>query len=218
MSAAEQAVQLDQQAARELVDGIRAGLRTLDADVARAYHQGAAVALGYGSGAAGWAALCADLFADVSWLRPRLPEERTRKVAQLRREELSTRAIGAVLGVSPATVVTELRRARELGEELPDGVVSLDSRRRPATQPEQPVAPVAELPDLGLTELMHTALRQVWLAGDAGLTCLELQTALRWREGRCTSLLFRLRSAGLIGTDRAVRREDYAVHVATLPD
>lgn len=220
MSAAEQlqpatAGQLDEQTAQQLVDDIRAGLLQVDADVARAYHGGAAAALGYGSGAAGWAALCRDLFTDVSWLRPRNPEARTAKVLELRRAEMPTRAIGDAIGVSAATVQTELNRLRDRGEDLPSNVIGLDGHRRSATgapRPE-PVAPprfVAPA-DVTLTELMRAALEAVWLAGDAGLTLAELADGQRWREGRCSSLLHRLERAGLVarGTERRGNQRPY---------
>lgn len=236
MSAADLTTQpatlLDASAAGQLVARIRGGLQALDADVAAAYHGAAHVALGYGAGAKGWAALCRDLFADVAWLRP-TPLARLERVAELRRQEMSTRAIGDALGVSAATVTTDLRKLEQRGERLPDNVRSLDDRRRSSTGRRGPVtggdstatgcrgtatgqAQVSGLP-AGLTELMRSALLLVALAGDEGMTQLELEEVAGWRQGRCTSLLFRLREAGLIRTE-ATRRDGYRVHVATLPD
>lgn len=212
---------LTRDAAAELVARIRAGLQALDVDVATAYRGGAHVALGYGTGAKGWAALCRDLFADVAWLRP-TPAARLERTLALARAGLSQRAAADALGVSAAQVNADMRKLRERGEELPDNVVSLDGRRRASSRPrsveEQPATPPVPLvlPD-GLSELMRLALLAVADAGEDGLTELELERVAGWRQGRCTSLLFRLRDAGLVARDGR-KRDGYRVHVATLPD
>lgn len=195
-------LELDATAAGELVARIRAQLVSLDADVATAYHGGAAVVLGYGSGAKGWTALCADLFADVTMLRP-TPAARLDRVLQLRRQELPTRAIGDALGVSAATVTGDLARLRARGEELPSNVVSLDGKRRPSrstaatrdgSAPEAATGEPSSSPaaTAALTELMRAALEQVAGCGARGMTCAELESATGWGHGRASSLLHRL--------------------------
>jgi DNA-binding MarR family transcriptional regulator len=220
MGAAEQLhAQLDEGAARPLVARIREQLTSLDADVAAAYHGGAAVALGYGAGAKGWTALCADLFADVTMLRP-TPAARLERVLELRRQELSTRAIGDALGVSAATVSTDLDKLRARGEQLPDNVRSLDDKRRGGANSGRRAAPVPAparlVPvELALTELMRTALEHVAGCGDAGATLYDVADALRWREGRTSSLLHRLERAGLVRRLEG-RRGSCRPYVATL--
>jgi hypothetical protein len=214
--------QLTKEGARRTLDRIKRQLRTLDADVARLYHGGAAELLGYGTGAAGWEALCADLFADVTMLRP-TPAARLERVLEMRREEMSTRGIGAALGVSAATVVSDLRRLEKRGEQLPADVISLDSRRRSATGErtaaveEEPVQ-LRPLPaELQLTDLMLAALTHVHAQGGHGLTCSELELETGWGHGRASSLLYRLERAGLIGRP-GIFRGPHSAYVVTFQD
>lgn len=196
-SATAAVLELDATAAGELVARIRAQLASLDADVALAYRSGAAAVLGYGSGAKGWAALCADLFADVTMLRP-TPAARLERVLELRRQELPTRAIGDALGVSAASVAGDLAKLRARGEELPANVVSLDGRRRPSASALRQAPQVQATAPAGLTDLMRQALEQVAGCGSRGLTCAELERATGWGHGRASSLLFRLERRGLV--------------------
>jgi DNA-binding MarR family transcriptional regulator len=196
--------QLTKVGAKKTVERIRRQLRTIDADLGRLYHGGAAELLGYGTGAAGWKALCADLFADLAMLRP-TPAARLERVLELRRQEMPTRAIGDALGVSAATVVSDLRQLEERGEELPDNVVSLDNARRSAygvrtVEPaEEPVVQLRPLPvELQLTDLMLAALTHVHAQEEHGLTCAELELETGWGHGRASSLLYRLERLGLV--------------------
>jgi hypothetical protein len=192
--------QLTRRGAEITLERVRKGLRTLDADVARLYHGGAAELLGYGTGAAGWKALCADLFADLEMLRP-TPAARLERVAELRRQEMSQRAIADTLGVSPAQINADVRKLEERGEELPDNVVSLDNARRSARgqrKQEPATALSADLEHLELTELMRTALEHVAGQLDAGLSCAELELETGWGHGRASSLLYRLERLGLV--------------------
>jgi hypothetical protein len=192
---------LTRRGAEMTVARVRQQLRSLDEDVARLYHGGAAELLGYGPGAGGWKALCAELFADLEMLRP-TPAARLERVAELRRQEMSTRAIGDALDVSAATVVNDLRKLEARGEELPDNVVSLDRARRPAATERKPEPPqprdLPELDGLGLTELMREALEHVAGQMDGGLTCAELELETEWGHGRASSLLYRLERRGLV--------------------
>lgn len=212
--------QLTRRGAELTLERVRRQLRTLDADVARLYHGGAAELLGYGTGAAGWKALCADLFADLDMLRP-TPAARLERVLELRRQELSTRAIGDTLDVSAATVVADLRKLEERGEQLPDNVVSLDSARRSARgerRAEQDVVVLAPLPpDLQLTDLMLAALTHVHAQQEHGLTCAELELETGWGHGRASSLLYRLERGRLIRRS-GVFRGPHSVYVVALSD
>lgn len=213
--------QLTKEGARRTLERIRRQLQTLDEDVARLYHGGAAELLGYGSGAAGWKALCADLFAGIAMLRP-TPGARLERVAELRRQEMSTRAIGDALGVSAATVVSDLRQLEERGEELPDNVVSLDNARRSSrgerkAAEEEPVVALRPLPaDLQLSDLMLAALTHVHAQEEHGLTCAELELETDWGHGRASSLLYRLERLGLVSRP-GIFRGPHSVYVSTVP-
>ena len=211
--------QLTKAGAQRTVDRIRRQLRTLDEDVARLYHGGAAELLGYGTGAAGWDALTVDLFADVTMLRP-TPAARLERVLAMRQQEMPTRAIGAALGVSAGTVVSDLRQLEERGENLPDNVVSLDGARRSARgdrkDPEPEVIQPPPLPaDLELTELMLAALTRVRAQSDRGMTCEELEQETGWGHGRASSLLYRLERAGLV-IRRGLFRGPHGAYLATV--
>jgi hypothetical protein len=210
-------VQLTKVGARRTVERVRKQLRTLDADVARLYHCGASELLGYGTGTAGWEALCADLFADLQMLRP-TPAARLERVLEMRREEMPTRAIGAALGVSAASIVTDLRKLEDRGEQLPDNVVSLDRARRPARGERKPEpVQLAPLPaDLQLTDLMLAALTHVYAQAEHGLTCRELEAETGWRHERASSLLYRLERLGLVARP-GIFRGPHGAYVATLP-
>jgi hypothetical protein len=221
VSAAEQLadVQLTRQEAERLLDDAVRQAEALDATMGRLYHGGAAAALGYGSGAKGWAALCKDRLRHLEWLHIKPGPRRLDAVRDLRREELSTRAIGDVLGISAASVTTDLAQCRARGDQLPDNVRSLDDRRRSATQTPRPAAapPAPLVPaELTLTELMRTVLEHVAGCGAAGASLYDVADALRWREGRVSSLLHRLERAQLV---RRVdgRRGTIRPYVATLP-
>jgi transposase len=211
--------QLTRKGAELTLARVRRQLRTLDEDVARLYHGGAAELLGYGAGAAGWKALCADLFADLEMLRP-TPAARLERVAELRRQEMSQRGIADALGVSPAQVNADVRQLEERGEQLPDNVVSLNGARRKArgdrTEEQQPATQLpADLEHLQLTELMRTALEHVAGQLDAGLTCAELELETGWGHGRSSSLLYRLERAGLVHRP-GVFRGPHSAYVARL--
>ncbi len=221
-----QQLALDEATARQLVERVRLQLQSLDADVARLYHGGAAPLLGYGTGAAGWKALCADLFADLEMLRP-TPAARLERVAELRRQQMSQRAIADALGVSPAQVNADVRKLEERGEQLPDNVRSLDGARRKA-QGRRAVEDVAaelnaqpatalpwDLEHLGLSALMREALEHVAGQLDAGLSCAELELETGWGHGRASSLLYRLERAGLVHRP-GIFRGPHSVYVARL--
>jgi predicted transcriptional regulator len=216
--------QLTRKGAELTLARVRRQLRTLDEDVARLYHGGAAELLGYGTGAAGWKALCADLFADVEMLRP-TPAARLERVAELRRQEMSQRAIADTLGCSPAQVNADVRELERRGVELPSNVVSLDGARRKAqglrtAADEQLEATAAtqlplDLEHLGLSQLMRDALEHVAGQLDAGLTCAELELETGWGHGRASSLLYRLERRGLIHRPGAFRGP-HSVYAARL--
>jgi hypothetical protein len=132
-------VELTPEQARELTDRIRAGVTNLLPVIKEAFERRADRALGYES----WHAYC-----DAELDGIRLPIERRRAhVAELRGQGMSTRAIGAALGVSEGTVRNDLSTAQDYAVEQPEQVRSLDDRRRPATRPARSEASDPEAVD-----------------------------------------------------------------------
>lgn len=127
--------------AAERAERIRSGFRTLadwQQDVIDAYRERDWLTLGYPT----WDAYLDGEFGETRVLVPR--EQRRQIVADMREVGMSTRAIGAALGVSVGTVQadrSELNSRTETRAEAAD-VIGLDGRRRPATQP--PVAKQTE--------------------------------------------------------------------------
>ena len=119
--------------ARSLTGEIRGHLYRLVPLVKRAYYGRADQALGYAS----WQEYCA---AEIGGVRIPLAD-RPAKVAELRSAGMSTRAIGAALGVSKGTVDNDLAQLANSGQlpDVPERVVSLDGRDRPASRPD-PIA------------------------------------------------------------------------------
>lgn len=72
---------------------------------------------------------------------PEPREQRSEIVGSLRAHGLSTRAIGAALGTSEATVRRDLPSASDDADGEPARVHSLDGRSRPATQPRPDPTP-----------------------------------------------------------------------------
>lgn len=111
--------------ARGLTDRIRAGLVELLPLIREAFQRRADRALGYES----WADYC-----DTELRGVRIPvQDRAEAVAQLRGAGMSTRAIGAALGISNATA------HRDLGTVTSETVIGLDDgREQPASRPVAP--------------------------------------------------------------------------------
>lgn len=112
--------------ARVLTDEIRSDLGGLLPKVKRAYEGRADKALGYDS----WAIYCAY---ELDGIRVPLAD-RPAMVAELRQNGMSTRAIGAALGVGKSTVDRDLSTVPS-GTVEPERITSLDGRERPATMP-----------------------------------------------------------------------------------
>lgn len=200
---------LTEAGARRLTDRIRQQLITVDADLASAFELNAHRLLGYAT----WSAYCAAEFPQLEQVTLR-PQARLECVKALREVGASERAIAAAVRVSPAQAHADLVKLRERGELDDTGarVRSLDGRDRPAQTGTETRA-AAQVERHGLTILMHEAWQRVDAAGDAGLTCLELERKARWRHGRASSLLHRLERAGLAVRDGRAR-EDYGVYVS----
>lgn len=118
--------------ARGLVDSIRVDIEDVGVRIATAYLGRAWVALDYQS----WDAMCT---AEFDGARLRVPrEQRVEQVQSLRSAGLSTRAIGAALGIDKSTVRRDLPAAPDgaRGADAPrEPVVGQDGKAYPATQP-----------------------------------------------------------------------------------
>lgn len=117
--------------ARARAERIRSGMRVLaewQADVIAAYAARDWDALGYET----WDAY---LDGEYGEHRVRLPRDQRREiVASMSAAGMSTRAIGAAVGVDHKTVVNDRAATGEFSP-VPDTVFSLDGRERPATRP-----------------------------------------------------------------------------------
>jgi DNA-binding NarL/FixJ family response regulator len=113
--------------ARHLTEQIRVRLDFLLPLVKQAFEGRADRALGYES----WQAYCTAELGDV-----RVPlGDRPAMVAELRNAGMSTRAIGAALGISKDTAARDLASVSSETDEQPARIASLDGRERPATRP-----------------------------------------------------------------------------------
>lgn len=116
--------------ARTLTDRIRGGLSVAYDGLVQAWEGRADLALGYES----WDAYCAGEFTEGRMVR--LDREQRREiVSSMRAAGMSTRAIGAGLGVPQSTVDRDVRSTDPNGSVEPASVTSLDGRTRPATRP-----------------------------------------------------------------------------------
>ena len=123
--------QLSHDDARLLVDSIRVDVADIGERIVAAYLGQAWIALGYVS----WDALCDIEFEGAQLRVPR--EDRVEQVQSLRSAGLSTRAIGAALGVTQGTVMNDLRTSPEqnYSVDAPKTVRSINGKTYPATQP-----------------------------------------------------------------------------------
>lgn len=126
---------LTKEQARALTDDIKGRVTNLLPLVKEAFERRADQALGYAT----WQDYCT---AELAGMRVPLGD-RPAIVAELRQNGLSQRAIGAALGVSQSTVRDDLAEL-STSTQLPERVVSLDGRERPATQPHRESPTVAE--------------------------------------------------------------------------
>ena len=121
--------QLSHDEARLLVDSIRVDVANIGERIVAAYLGQAWIALGYVS----WDALCDIEFEGAQLRVPR--EDRVEQVQSLRSAGLSTRAIGAALGVGVATVHRDLATVPSGTVDAPMSVRSINGKTYPATQP-----------------------------------------------------------------------------------
>lgn len=141
--------------ARSLTDRIRQTLTISHDLITTAYKGRAWVALGYQS----WDAYCAGEFAEARMIR--LDREQRREiVAEMRQAGMSQTAIASGLGVSPSTIAldsTAIRHNHPDVEELPERVIGLDGRSRPATRPADATRPASPTPGVKRRPLIDVA-------------------------------------------------------------
>ncbi|SKM82675.1 Uncharacterised protein [Mycobacteroides abscessus subsp. massiliense] len=128
-------------AARDLTESIRTCIDRAWELVVKAYTQRAWAVLGYTS----WDTYCEREFGSTWFRLPR--ETRTEVVQSLRDAGLSTRAIAAATGVSPATVHRSITPGVSNG--TPAAVTGTDGKTYAAAQPARPHLSV--VPDLPVT-------------------------------------------------------------------
>jgi transposase len=198
MSAAAAPAPLNIARARRLTKQLREAL-TLALDLLLEVFEGRAwEALGYPT----WEAYCAAELPELAQLRMPL-EQRQAAVAELRGRGMSSRAIGAPLGLSHQTVQRDLKAA---GVQLAT-VTSLDGRMRPAaaTQPA---------PSRPRTRRTDRVVELLAAAGPAGLSVLEVAERFRWRQHIAAATLCRLAAAGRIAYVPPARRGLFGTYVA----
>jgi hypothetical protein len=135
-------------AARALTNRIVQNFGQALDDLALAYQGRAWVALGHAS----WDAY---LNAELGEVRPNLPREQRREVvAQLRQVGMSTRAIGAALGVGNKTVHRDLG---PVSDDTPGSVVGTDGKtyQPPKPKPIVDPAPGPDEPEIVEAELVE---------------------------------------------------------------
>lgn len=128
--------------ATALTESIRGAVADLEEKVVRAFFGRVWVAMDYGS----WDEYVQGEYKSAPLALPR--EDRRIQVASLRQQGLSLRAIGAVTGVSEATVHDDLATVQNLT--VPERITGLDGKDRPATQPEREPASSPEINDTPL--------------------------------------------------------------------
>jgi hypothetical protein len=128
------ALAMDQPEAQERIARIQAALAVVLEDIIALYRGRAWIAMGYPS----WDALCAAEFPGV---RMPVPQRRD-AVLELTEAGLSTRAIGAALGVSDGTVRNDQKSTAQDYAVDPRPVVGLDGRTRTYPPPEPAPDPV----------------------------------------------------------------------------
>lgn len=174
MSAADLVVRDARARAGRIRDGIHNYLTTLG-EIAKAWAEGDWRTLGYPD----WSAYVDGEFGAE---RLRLPAEHRRKaIEELRLAGMSTRAIGSAIGVSKDTVARELSSVSSETDELPERVMSLDGRERPATRPPDPIPPaIAEQIEQRIAE--RAAPEPDYSKLDAELDAAMEDTAVRFRR------------------------------------
>lgn len=126
MARVERAISVAQKRAERIRGGMQSFIATRK-EIATAYAERDWFTLGYAS-------FEAYVESEFSEARLRLsPDERREAVAELRRAGMSTRAIGAALGVSKDTAARDLSTVSD--ETVPDRITGTDGREQPASRP-----------------------------------------------------------------------------------
>lgn len=177
--------------ARALTARIVAGLADLLPLIKEAFERRADVALGYTT----WPDYC-----DAELRGLRVPiVDRPKAVAELRSAGMSTRAIGAALGVGKSTVDRDLSSVPD--GTVPERVVGLDGKERPATRPPSPIAEAvasaiedtaARVKDMPLRPVAITAPVDPHAEGDARrdaeLDAVMAETVTRFRANFASAI------------------------------
>lgn len=168
MTAPQVATDLTVDAARALVDSMRAEVANLSEQIVTAYKGRAWVALGYPT----WDEMCAAEFAGARLRIPR--EDRAEQVQSLRAEGLSTRTIGAALGITEGTVRNDIKAgAKDYAPATP--VTGQDGKTYAPTRPA-----VAKVTETTKTETyVDTATGEV-VAGVSTATDAPVLTPAQW--------------------------------------
>lgn len=170
---------------------IRIALEVALEELLEAWRRRDAVALGYGTGPAGWRAYLEESYGDLRFALP--APQRQERVLELRREGLPVSAIKAIPGQGgTGTVARDLKTLREDGRLVDEHVDAFDGRNRQARQEPAP----APAPALGTVDAVVLAAEALIASGktvtDAagvvheladGVTTLDLCARLKWRQG-----------------------------------
>ena len=195
---------------------IRRTLEVVADDLLDAYRARDYVALGYGTGQAGWEAYLRDRFGDLRFTLP--TEQRRERLVLMHGAGLKTaRPIAAVPGQgSKSLVATDLEALREAGVlKVESERVGIDGKTQRAPQPKPAPAPAAT----ATTVDRIVAAAEALIAADKcpdGVTTLDLMGRLKWRQGPASAAQSRAVKRGRL-VWAGTWRDGFAVYTVPLP-